>query len=121
MSVFGRVWTEAADTFGVKRGCKEPLSPYGRTWGTILDRSEHAILVWGQKFGPLSPAQWTYCADLICHSLAYARKAPSPAERYAYFHTQLTHLLNHETTQEGFEKRAVAEPESNVVLDLLAS
>jgi len=72
----------------------------------VIKRAEHAIWMWNEKYGPLSPRQVEYVGDLIVHALKRAGDAPSDGEKYAYFHTQLTSLLNHERVDAGFDQRA---------------
>jgi hypothetical protein len=118
-SVFGLVWKEAAETFSKRNGHRESLTPFGRTWDQVLSRCEHALRVWDGKYGPLNDAQWDYCAELFVHALKYARSANTPGQMYAYFNTQLTHLLNHEQVAQGFQSRATRDVEESAVLDLL--
>ena len=106
MTFFEKVWREAAETFGKQRGFKNPLSPYTRTWRLVVDRAEHALRVWDEKYGPLNRKQWDYAGDLVAYSLKQARTAPDCNAAYAFFNTTLTSLLNHERTDEGFTRRA---------------
>lgn len=120
MTFFEIVFTEAAKTFGKRAGHAETLTPYSRTWRTVIERAEHALWLWNDKYGPLSPAQREYAAELVRSSLIYAReKAPNVGQTYAYFHTQLTHLLNHETVHQGFHSRASLAELNSALLDSL--
>lgn len=107
MTFCERVYASAAEAFGKRRGHGASLSPHSRTWRTVIDRAEHALFRWNDEHGPLNAAQREYAADLVCHALERAaRDAPNLAQTYAFFHTQLTHLLNHERVQAGFRSRA---------------
>ena len=107
MTFFEAVWKEAASTFAKRRGFPEALTPHGRTWKTVCARAEHALWVWNDKYGPLNIEQREYAGALVCHALRRAREtAPSVGETYAYFHTSLTHLLNHERVHHGFTSRS---------------
>jgi len=106
LPLFGRIFEAAAITFGKTAGSSESLTPFSRTWRTVNRRAEHAIWMWNEKYGPLSPAQVEYVGDLIVHALKHAASAPSDGQKYAYFHTQLTSLLNHERVDAGFDQRA---------------
>lgn len=108
MSFYEKVWLAAAETFAVKRGHRKPLNPYTRTWRLVVDRAEHALRVWDEKYGPLNRSQWDYAGDLIAHALTQARTAPDCNAAYAYFNTTLTSLLNHERTDAGFTRRATS-------------
>jgi len=99
------VWQAAADTFGKKRGHANPLTPYTRTWRLVIERAEHALWVWNDKFGPLTPSQRQYATDLIVYSLKKAQEAPDCNAVYAHFITTLVSLINHERTDAGFERR----------------
>ena len=113
MTFYERVWEQAAATFGKRAGHAETLTPYSRTWRMVNERAEHALWLWNDKYGPLNAEQRDYAGQLIASALAYARRnAPSVGETYAFFHTQLTHLLNHERVHAGFQSRA-----SNATLD----
>lgn len=103
---YDRVFTEAAETFSVKRGHRHALTPFSRTWRTILERADHALWTWNDKYGPLTREQRAYAAELVCHALTKARAADSAGDHYAHFHTTLTSLLNHETVDAGFKARA---------------
>lgn len=111
MTIFDRIWRGAADAFSKTTGEAAPLHPYSRTWVTILERADHAIWLWNDKYGPLNSSQRDYAGDLICHALVKAGKQSNVGDRYAYFHTELTSLLNHERVHAGFEKRADTLPE----------
>lgn len=104
-SFYDQVYRAAADTFGKKRGHKNPLTPYTRTWAMVLGRAEHALWVWNDKFGPLNPHQRGYAALLVVHCLQKAQAAPDCNSTYAYFNASLTRLLNHETVDAGFKSR----------------
>ena len=106
MTFFDKVWREAAETFSQKRGHRNPLNPYTRTWKLVVDRAEHALRVWDEKYGPLNRKQWDYAGDLIAYALIQARSAPDCNAAYAFFNTTLTQLLNHERTDEGMTRRA---------------
>lgn len=103
---YERVWNAAADTFGKKRGHKNPLTPYTRTWRLVLSRADHALWVWNDKYGPLTPAQRDYAAELVEHALVKAQEAPDCNAVYAFFNAKLTRLLNHEKVDAGFKQRA---------------
>ena len=93
------VWDAAA-------ACFPKLTPYGKTWKTVISRAEHALRLWNESYGPLNADQWAYAGSLIAYSLSVAKRdAPDYSARYAYFHTSLTGLLNHETVAEGFKRR----------------
>ena len=114
------VFTEAAKTFGKRAGHAETLTPYSRTWRTVIERAEHALWLWNDKYGPLSPKQRQYASELVCSALTYAReKAPNVGQTYAFFHTQLTHLLNHERVHQGFQQRAELVAADESLLDSL--
>jgi hypothetical protein len=114
MSFYGEVWAAAAETFGQKRGHKNPLTPYTRTWKIILQRAEHALWVWNDKYGPLNGSQREYATTLVVHSLTRAREAPDCNSTYAYFNATLTRLLNHETVDAGFKSRDEQEPAADL-------
>lgn len=118
MTVFERIYREAASTFSKREGHGEPLSPYSRTWATVIGRAEHALWMWNEKYGPLSPAQRDYAVHLICDSLKKAREGATAGDHYAFFHQRLTTLLNHETVHEGFRRRG-ATYESVAELDAI--
>jgi len=107
MTFSERVYAGAAEAFGKRRGHQQSLSPHSNTWRTVIGRAEHALWRWNDAYGPLNEAQRSYAADLVCYALAHAaRNAPNVAQTYAFFHTELTHLLNHERVQAGFLTRA---------------
>lgn len=110
------VFTCAAETFGKRAGFAEPLSPYSRTWKMVCERADHALWLWNDSYGPLNKEQREYAARLVCSSLEHAREeAPTLGDTYAYFHTRLTQLLNHERVKAGFLAR---NPErDNILLD----
>lgn len=120
MTLYERIWREAAETFGKNRGHGNPLTPYTRTWRQVIDRAEHALWLWNDKYGPLTAKQREYAGDLICHALVAAREAPDPGSVYAYFNTRLTEMLNHERAHQGFRARENTDPErrDNALLDL---
>lgn len=103
--IFDRVYREAAETFGKKRGHRNPLTPYTRTWKLVLSRSEHALWVWNDKYGPLNASQREYAEELLAYALTEARSAPDCNSTYAFFNATLTRLLNHETVDAGFKRR----------------
>ena len=118
MTLYERIWREAAETFGKNRGQENPLTPYTRTWRQIIDRAEHALWLWNDKYGPLTVKQRGYAGDLICHALVAAREAPDPGSVYAYFNTRLTSMLNHEVVDLGFKVRADRRDEGVLDLDV---
>lgn len=106
LTVFERIWGAAASVFSKRNGEREPLTPYSRTWKTVVARAEHALWLWNDKYGPLTHEQREYACDLICHALKKAGERAEVGERYAFFHTELDSLLNHERVHEGFRRRA---------------
>jgi len=108
VTFFERIWRESASAFSKRNGEPVALTPYSRTWKTILERSEHALWVWNDKYGPLTREQRDYAADLICHALSKAGAQEAVGDRYAFFHTELTSLLNHEKVHAGFQRRGQA-------------
>lgn len=105
MSFFDLVWRAAASAFSKRNGSPVALTPYSRTWQTILGRAEHALWLWNDKYGPLTSEQRLYAAELVCHALKKAGEQAADGDRYAFFHTELTALLNHERVHEGFKRR----------------
>lgn len=118
MTFFERIYAEAAVVFGKRNGEKESLTPHSRTWRTVIERAEHALWLWNENYGPLTLEQREYAADLIVHALGKAGEQAEVGKRYAFFHTELTSLLNHERVQAGFQKRA-EERHSGAVLSSL--
>lgn len=118
MTLFDAIFAEAAITFGKRRGHAETLTTYSTTWKTVGERADHAIWMWNDKYGPLNAGQRDYACKLVVSALRYARThAPSVGQTYAFFHTQLTHLLNHERVHHGFLSRASTAEEEAAFLD----
>lgn len=105
LTLFDRIFREAASTFSKRNGHASGLTPFSRTWQTVIERADHAIWVWNDKYGPLNAAQREYAGDLICDALRKGGAAPTPGDHYAYFHQRLTTLLNHESVHAGFRRR----------------
>lgn len=105
MTLFDRIFREAASTFSKRNGHRQALTPFSKTWTTVIERADHAIWVWNDKYGPLNAKQREYAGDLIAHALQTAGKQPKPGDHYAFFHTTLDSLLNHERVHTGFKSR----------------
>lgn len=104
-SVVTRVMRCAAGVFS-KAKTGSALSPFSDTWTRIAVYSEHAIWLWNDKYGPLNHDQREYAVELLCHALKDADKAPSVDQRYAFFHSAVTRMLNHERVDSGMKQRA---------------
>lgn len=115
--MFVQLWDAAALAFGKEAGGSKSLTPFSRTWHSILERYEHALWHWNDAYGPLTVEQREYAVQLFTSAIEHAAKAPSYGLRYAYFFSGITSLMNHETVQAGMRRRG-AQAELAVELDL---
>jgi hypothetical protein len=102
-------WPEK--TFAAAKACFGP-AVYARTGrtGRALDRRiGHALRVWDEKYGPLSPEQEAYADDVLAAAISRGESEAGrdPAKRYAFVQAQIGRMVNHERVDAGFKRRAV--------------
>lgn len=78
----------------------------GRTRKNLDRRIGHALRVWREKYGPLTPDQEQYADAVLAASLRAGLAAPNANQRYAYAQAQIARAVNHERVHAGFQSRA---------------
>lgn len=80
----------------------------GKVRKALSRRISFAYAVWNDKYGPLSPEQEEYAAEVLAAAIRSGGKAAKGAAPYALVYSRLLDAVNHETVHGGFQKRSGA-------------
>ena len=84
------------DTYGTGR----------QTFDAMTRRIRFCFKVWQGKYGPFTPDQAAYAEELALWALGAADEAKEAGEKRAKVLYRLDRLVNHESTDAGFKRRA---------------
>lgn len=74
----------------------------GRTFRVLDARVKHACRVWDDKYGPWTPEQAEYAADLLASAFVAPRIEGNP---YASVLSRLDRIVHHDRVHQGFLRR----------------
>lgn len=98
-----RTFAAGAEIFG-----GSIYNPASRAHKSLSRRVQHALRVWAEKYGPLTPDQYEYADTVLEAALRSAAKeaAGDRSKLFAYAQAQIGRVVNHERVHEGFQRRA---------------
>ena len=97
-----RTFAAATEIFG-----GSIYNPASRSHKSLSRRVEHALRVWAEKYGPLTPDQADYADHVLAAALRSAAKeaAGDRSKLFAFAQAQIGRVVNHERVHEGFQRR----------------
>lgn len=97
-------------TFEAAKACFGPAvyARTGRTYKSLDRRIRHALRVWAEKYGPLTPDQEGYADRVLAAAIkdGEVKAGRDGGKRYAFVQANIGRVVNHEVVDAGFKKRA---------------
>ncbi len=97
-----RTFAAAAEIFG-----GSIYNPASRAHKSLSRRVQHALRVWAEKYGPLTPDQYGYADTVLEAALRSAAReaAGDRSKLFSYAQAQIGRVVNHERVDAGFKAR----------------